>query len=90
MQANKRIDGLYVFVAPPSLDVLAERARGRLKEAESTIQARLEWANAQVNEVSSLLQMSHLPTAMRSSSLFDDLRVSLGGEESQNKARSRL
>jgi len=51
MQANKRIDGLYIYVAPPSLVDLAARIRGRLKEAESTLQLRLEWARAQVAEV---------------------------------------
>eukprot|EP00983_Pelagomonas_calceolata_P122718 1160936-Pelagomonas_calceolata.AAC.2 len=50
LQANKRIDGLYIYVAPPSLEDLAARMRGRLKEAESTIQLRLEWAKAQIAE----------------------------------------
>lgn len=50
LRANHRIDGLYIFIAPPSLDELEERARGRLREAESTIAKRLEWAQAQMAE----------------------------------------
>ncbi|PNH05620.1 Adenylate kinase, chloroplastic [Tetrabaena socialis] len=48
LRANKRIDGLYVFVAPPSLEELERRLRGRLKESESTIRKRLAWAAAEV------------------------------------------
>ncbi|GLC37755.1 Adenylate kinase [Pleodorina starrii] len=48
LRANKRIDGLYVFVAPPSLEELERRQRGRLKEAESTIAKRLAWAAAEM------------------------------------------
>lgn len=42
------VDGLYVYVAPPSMAELERRCRGRLKEAESTIAKRMEWAKAQV------------------------------------------
>lgn len=48
LKGNKRIDGLYVYVRPPSMETLEERQRGRLKEAEPTIQARLGWAQNEV------------------------------------------
>ncbi|EFJ40819.1 adenylate kinase [Volvox carteri f. nagariensis] len=48
LRANKRIDGLYVFVAPPSLEELERRQRARLKEAESTIAKRLAWAASEI------------------------------------------
>ncbi|GIL93290.1 hypothetical protein Vretimale_15687 [Volvox reticuliferus] len=48
LRSNKRIDGLYVFVAPPSLEELERRQRGRLKEAESTIAKRLTWAASEI------------------------------------------
>lgn len=52
-QANKRIDGMYLYIAPPSLEELEARARGRLKEADSTIDKRLAWAVEQVKQVGS-------------------------------------
>ncbi|GAX74660.1 hypothetical protein CEUSTIGMA_g2108.t1 [Chlamydomonas eustigma] len=48
LRADHRIDGLYLFVSPPSLGDLEQRLRGRLKEAESTIQKRLAWAEAEI------------------------------------------
>ncbi|GFR43730.1 hypothetical protein Agub_g4841 [Astrephomene gubernaculifera] len=51
LRSNKRIDGLYVFVAPPSLEELERRQRGRLKEAETTISKRLAWAANEVERV---------------------------------------
>ncbi len=48
-QANKRIDGLYIFCAPPSLEELERRLRGRLKEAEATVDRRVAWAVAQTS-----------------------------------------
>ncbi len=50
-QANKRIDGLYIYCAPPSMEELARRMRGRLREAESTIEKRITWANEQTQLV---------------------------------------
>lgn len=51
LQANKRIDGLYVYLAPPSLQELEGRIRGRLKEAPTTITKRLEWAASEIVQV---------------------------------------
>jgi guanylate kinase len=50
LRSNQRIDGLYVFVAPPSLEELERRLRGRLREAESTIAKRLAWAAEEVDK----------------------------------------
>ena len=48
LQKTPGVDGLYVYVAPPSFEELEARCRGRLKEEESTIQKRLTWAQDQV------------------------------------------
>ncbi|GFH10920.1 uncharacterized protein HaLaN_06325, partial [Haematococcus lacustris] len=45
---NKRIDGLYIYIQPPSLQELEQRIRSRSKEAASTIKSRLAWAAQQV------------------------------------------
>ena len=49
LRSNRKIDGLFVYVAPPSLEELERRARGRLHEADSTIQKRLAWAEVRVS-----------------------------------------
>ena len=51
LRANRKIDGLYVYIAPPDLAELERRARGRLHEAESTITKRLAWAEAEIATV---------------------------------------
>ena len=51
LRANKRIDGLYFFIKPPSMADLEQRMRGRLKEAQSTIDKRLAWAADQATQV---------------------------------------
>lgn len=48
LQSNERIDGMYVYVAPPSIGTLGQRFAGRLKEVDSTIAKRLAWAAAEM------------------------------------------
>jgi guanylate kinase len=48
LRANMKIDGLYLFISPPTEAVLEERVRGRLTEAASTIEKRLAWAREQM------------------------------------------
>ena len=57
MQSNKRIDGLYLYVSPPSLAELEARQRGRLKEADSTMAKRVAWAEAEVTTASTNPQL---------------------------------
>lgn len=48
------VDALYIFVNAPNLEELEKRLRGRLKEAESTVQKRIDYA---VEEVKSVEEM---------------------------------
>lgn len=52
LQRNERVDGLYIYLAPPSIQVLEERLRGRRMEAKSTIQKRLQWGEKEVKSAS--------------------------------------
>ncbi|GMH36176.1 hypothetical protein BSKO_04044 [Bryopsis sp. KO-2023] len=50
LQSNKRVDGLYIYVAPPSRELLEERLRGRRVEGKSTLQKRIDWAKHEVEK----------------------------------------
>jgi guanylate kinase len=41
---NSHIEARYVFIAPPSMDVLEQRLRGRGTEKEESVQKRLAQA----------------------------------------------
>lgn len=45
---DDRIEAAFAYVVPPSLAEMERRLRARLKEAESTIARRVEWAREQV------------------------------------------
>jgi Guanylate kinase len=47
LHGDDRIDAAFVYVAPPDLATLRGRLQGRLKEAESTVEKRLKWAQEQ-------------------------------------------
>jgi guanylate kinase len=52
-QIRERIpESVSVFLAPPSLEELAQRLRGRGTESEAAIQARLDQARAELAEAS--------------------------------------
>ncbi len=44
-------DGIFVFVLPPSLDVLKERLKGRASESDLVMKKRLEKAMDEIQEV---------------------------------------
>jgi hypothetical protein len=46
--SNPRIDGLYLYISTSTADVLAQRQKQRLAEADSTLAKRLAWAKQQV------------------------------------------
>ena len=50
LRANERVDGLYIYVDTSSPAVLAARQKARLKEAETTVQKRLSWAQQQLSK----------------------------------------
>jgi guanylate kinase len=45
-------DSVHIFIAPPSLDVLEKRLRGRKTEAESVIKSRLQIAKLEIDKQS--------------------------------------
>jgi guanylate kinase len=45
---RNRVDGLYVFVAPPSFEELERRLRSRATESEEAVQRRLATARAEL------------------------------------------
>ena len=48
MKADNTIDARYVFIAPPSLEILGSRLRGRGTENEENIQARLAQSRQEI------------------------------------------
>jgi guanylate kinase len=48
LRSNPRIDGLYLYISTSTPEVLAQRQKQRLLEADSTLAKRLAWAKQQV------------------------------------------
>lgn len=48
MQLKKKLDGVFVFISPPSLEELARRLKSRKTESEEAIQKRLSWAEKEM------------------------------------------
>lgn len=44
--------GVYIFLSPPSLEVLEERLRGRQTETHEVVQQRLSWAEEELKKLS--------------------------------------
>lgn len=45
---NSHLDGLYVFIEPPSIDELERRLRGRQTETPESLQMRLDTARREI------------------------------------------
>lgn len=43
-----KLEALYVHVVPPTIDELGRRIRGRYREADVTIEQRIEFTQAEV------------------------------------------
>lgn len=50
MQLKKKIEALYIFITPPSLEVLEERLRNRKTESSETLKKRLKWARHEMDQ----------------------------------------
>ena len=48
LQLKKKIDGIFVFISPPSVEELARRLRARKTDSEEAIQKRLSWAEKEI------------------------------------------
>ncbi len=51
MQLRKNhVNAVFIFISPPSIDVLEERLRGRKADTEEAMEKRLSWAKAEIAE----------------------------------------
>lgn len=50
LKLKKVLDAVYIFIKPPSLDVLRKRLVNRRTESLERIEQRLEWANKEIEE----------------------------------------
>lgn len=48
MKIKEKVDAIYIFITPPSLEELKRRLFKRQTEDEQTIQRRLEWAEKEM------------------------------------------
>lgn len=48
MQIKKHLDAVFIFIRPPSLEILRERLVGRKTESETMVQKRIEWAEQEL------------------------------------------
>ncbi|WP_068467849.1 guanylate kinase [Candidatus Protochlamydia phocaeensis] len=51
LQLKGNFPGVFIFIRPPSLEVLRERLEGRKTETPELIEKRLGWAQAELNAV---------------------------------------
>ncbi len=47
---KKKVKALYIFIAPPSMEVLEERLKNRKTESPDTLKKRLKWAQYEMDQ----------------------------------------
>lgn len=47
---KKKVEAVYIFIAPPSMKVLEERLRNRKTESPETLKKRLKWAQHEMDQ----------------------------------------
>lgn len=50
LELKRKVEALYIFIAPPSMEVLEERLRNRKTESAETLKKRLKWAQYEMNQ----------------------------------------
>ncbi len=75
---KKTIDAVFIFIQPPSLDVLRERLSHRKSETSDAIESRLSWAK---KEMSLAPQYDYQIVNDRLDTAYDVLRSVLIAEE---------
>ncbi len=50
MELKKKIKALYIFIAPPSMEILEERLKNRKTESPETLKKRLKWAQYEIDQ----------------------------------------
>lgn len=52
LKLKGQLDAIYVFVSPPSMEILEERLRWRGTETEKALEARITWAKQEMEAIS--------------------------------------
>lgn len=52
LRLKEQLDAIFIFISPPSLEVLRERLKWRKTETEETLEARLAWAEKEMQAIS--------------------------------------
>lgn len=50
MELKKKIEALYIFITPPSIETLEERLKNRKTESPETLKKRLKWAQFEMDQ----------------------------------------
>lgn len=50
LELKRKVEALYIFIAPPSMEVLEQRLRNRKTESEETLKKRLSWAQREMEQ----------------------------------------
>lgn len=82
LQLKGKIDAIFIFITPPSLEELRARLHRRKSETESAIEQRLSWAEKEIalgKHYDYKIVNDHLKTA------YDALRSILIAEEHKNR-----
>ena len=51
IQLKGKLDAVYIFISPPSLDELRKRLSGRKTESPEKIEKRIEWASQEMQAI---------------------------------------
>ena len=79
---NKRPDAVMVFVAPPSMDELERRLRGRGTESDEKVQGRLQTARQEMGFAN---RFDYIITNDRLEDAVADLLAVLAAERCRNR-----
>jgi guanylate kinase len=82
LQLRKKLDAIFIFISPPSLEELRARLYRRKSETDQAIEHRLSWAEREIalaQKYDYHIVNDHLKTA------YDALRSILIAEEHKNR-----
>lgn len=82
LQLKKKLDAVFIFVSPPSLEELRARLFQRRSESEESMEKRLSWAE---KEMELLLQYDYHIVNDQLKVAYDALRSILIAEEHRNR-----
>ncbi|MDN3509138.1 MAG: guanylate kinase [Candidatus Neptunochlamydia sp.] len=50
IELKKKVKAIFIFIAPPSMEILEERLKNRKTEAPGTLKKRLKWAKHEMEQ----------------------------------------